>query len=128
MCSLHRFTRKKGIFRCNKRLKHCNPTIVSLSLKLSINCFDENAWSSEPRIDIYSQLIQSLFFSCMSKQSADMLVTKEHAPPSQIVRCNKQIEQFFLLKPIAKIIFVVVDVAWWPEEMTAESSQHMTLW
>lgn len=113
MCSLHRFTRKKGIFRCNKRLKHCNPTIVSLCLKFSIDCFDETPWSIEPQIDIYSQLIPSLFFSHMSKQSANMLVTKEHASPSKIVRCNKQMEQFFLLKPVAKEIFMVVVVVTW---------------
>lgn len=56
-CSLHHFSRKKDIFMCNKRLKHCNPTIVSLSLKFSIDCFDETASSIEPWIDIYSQLI-----------------------------------------------------------------------
>lgn len=56
-CSLHHFSRKKDIFMCNKRLKHCNPAIVSLSLKFSIDCFDETASSIEPWIDIYSQLI-----------------------------------------------------------------------
>lgn len=46
MYSLHRFTRKKGIFRSNKRLRHCNPTIVSLSLEFSIDCFDITAGSA----------------------------------------------------------------------------------
>lgn len=59
MCSLHRFTHKKGIFRCNKRLWHCNPTIVSLSLKFSVDCFHETKRPIESKIEIYSKLIQS---------------------------------------------------------------------
>lgn len=84
MCSLHRFTHKKGIFRCNKRLWHCNPTIVSLSVKFSVDCFHETKRPIESKIEIHSKLISKLpdcFFSAM--QSTDILMTKEHSHLSQ---------------------------------------------
>lgn len=62
---------KMAFFWCNKRLKQCNPTIVSLSLKFSIDCFDETACSTVPRHEIYSQLIQSFLsvfpLACQNK-------------------------------------------------------------
>ena len=41
-------SQKKDIFKLNKRLKNCNPAIVSLCLNFSIDCFDETGLSNEP--------------------------------------------------------------------------------
>lgn len=55
-----------GRFQRNKRFKPCNPAIPSLSLKLSIDCFDE----------AFRQLslLKTRCFSCTSKQSANIVL------------------------------------------------------
>lgn len=84
MCSLHRFTRKKNIFRSNKRLRHCNPTIVSLSLEFSVDCFDETARSAP---DWHLQSADSKSPACFNLACLNKVqtfrVTKERTPPSQ---------------------------------------------
>lgn len=83
MCSLCRFTRKKDIFRSNKRLRHCNPTIVSFSLEFSMYCFKETARSAP---DWHLQSADSKSPACFNlpcqNKAQTLWVTKGRAPPS----------------------------------------------
>lgn len=140
MCSLHRFSLKKAVFWCNKRLRQCKPTIVFLPLDFSVYCFDELLGQLSPELTFMNVC---LFFSCMSKQSSDFFVTKEWAPlllsapnpwrlPFRPPGRNSLMMWLFgvtsmisnLTAPLVKEICVIVFTFRWLEYRT-ETSQHM---